>query len=111
MTSKPLTASAVNQFSLPVIIWRDFQHQVGTLMLVGLVLLSAFGVIYNAHYKRHLTAEYEQLLKEQDRLEVEWRNARLEMNALAAHSRVEQIARKKLQMQSPADNYEVVVAK
>lgn len=69
------------------------------LILLLAVLVSAIFVVTTVHLTRLLTAEREQLVLEHDALDIEWRNLILEENALGAHSRVERIAIKKLQMQ------------
>ena len=68
-------------------------------ILLVAVLVSAILVVTTAHRTRLLTAEREQLVLERDALDIEWRNLILEENALGDHSRVEQIATQKLQMQ------------
>lgn len=69
------------------------------LILLVAVLVSAIFVVTTVHRTRLLSAEREQLVLERDALDIEWRNLILEENALGAHSRVERIATKKLQMQ------------
>ncbi len=78
-------------------------------LLVIAVMTSAIGVIYVKHQSRKLFVELEQQRKEQDRLDVEWGRLQLEQSTWATHGRVENIARKKLNMALPSDNEVVIV--
>ncbi|MGL4859941.1 MAG: cell division protein FtsL [Enterobacteriaceae bacterium] len=69
------------------------------LLCLLLVLSSALAVVLTTHRTRLLIAEREQLILQREALDIEWRNLILEENALADHSRVEQIATDKLHMQ------------
>ncbi|MDU6409802.1 MAG: cell division protein FtsL [Yersiniaceae bacterium] len=80
-------------------------------ILLVAVLVSAILVVTTAHRTRLLTAEREQLVLERDALDIEWRNLILEENALGDHSRVEQIATQKLQMQHVDPAQENIVVK
>lgn len=79
------------------------------LVLLVLVLVSALGVVLITHHSRQQIAEQEQLLIERDQLDIEWRNQILEENALAEHSRIEQLAEQELEMKRPSRDSEVVV--
>ncbi|QCR37163.1 cell division protein FtsL [Nissabacter sp. SGAir0207] len=80
-------------------------------ILLVSVLVSAVLVVTTAHRTRLLTAEREQLVLERDALDIEWRNLILEENALGDHSRVEQIATQKLQLQHVDPAQENIVVK
>lgn len=71
-------------------------------IFLGLIVVAcAIGVIAAQHQARKFYAEFE---REQDRmrqLDVEWGQLQLEQSTWAAHSRVEKIAREKLQMVPP----------
>ena len=67
-------------------------------VLVAVVVVSAIGVVYAKHQSRKLFVELNALEKERDRLNVEWGQLQLELNTWAAHSRIEDKARKKLGM-------------
>ncbi|MFD2178801.1 cell division protein FtsL [Veronia pacifica] len=81
------------------------------LILLALVLMSAFAVVYVTQMTRATIAQHDNLLVEQERLEVEWRNLILEEHALSEHSRVESKARSELEMVRPGSGSEVVVSK
>ncbi|RXJ72483.1 cell division protein FtsL [Veronia nyctiphanis] len=72
------------------------------LILMLLMLISAFAVVYVTQLTRVTIANQDNLLVEQERLEVEWRNLILEEHALSEHSRVESHARQDLDMVRPA---------
>ena len=71
------------------------------LLLLVAVLVSAISVVYVKHQSRRLFAESQELLREADRLNVEWNMLQLEQAAWSAHGRVEQLARDRLQMRLP----------
>jgi len=77
-----------------------WQHKL-LLGLAALVLLSAGLVVEQSFRYRELVSNLDALSQQQDGLMVEWRHLLLEENALAEHSRVEQIARKQLLMIRP----------
>ncbi|CAH0188121.1 Cell division protein FtsL [Rahnella aquatilis] len=79
------------------------------LILMIAVLVSAILVVTTAHRTRLLAAQREQLVLERDALDIEWRNLILEENALGDHSRVERIAKAKLQMQHVDPSQEIIV--
>jgi len=77
----------------------------GKLVLVMVLLIltffSAISVVYIKHYNRKLFVELQQLEKQRDEMEIEWGQLQLEQNTWATQSRIESIARKKLQMRIP----------
>lgn len=76
------------------------QGLIGALLVAALVA-SAIGVVYVKHQSRRLFAESQELLREADRLNVEWNMLQLEQAAWSAHGRIEQVARDRLQMRMP----------
>ena len=79
-------------------------------VLLVMVVLSALAVINSAYHHRQLFNDHQQLLQGRDRLQVEWGQLLLEQSALAAHSQIEQVVTKKLDMYVPAPD-EIVVVK
>jgi len=74
------------------------------LMLLGLallVLVSAMGVVYAKFASRKLFVELEGLRGQVVAEEVEWGRLLLERSTLAAHARVERIARDDLHLRQP----------
>ena len=71
------------------------------LALVLCLMTSAIMVNYVSHLNRNLFSDYQIQLQERDHLDVEWGQLLLEQSAFAAHSRVEQVAIKKLGMRVP----------
>lgn len=69
--------------------------------LAAAVLLSALGVVYLKHQTRRVFAESQELMREEDRLNVEWNMLQLEREAQATYGRVEQVARERLNMRIP----------
>ncbi|MAZ66344.1 MAG: cell division protein FtsL [Kangiellaceae bacterium] len=97
------------QAELSHLIARDWWQGGLLALLIFAVFASAFGVVYSSHVKRHLSAEYESLLQQQDKLDNQWRNAKLEISALASHARIERIAKAQLDMSQVEPDYQVVV--
>jgi cell division protein FtsL len=62
-----------------------------------------------AHLNRQLTIQQDLNYQQRDQLDTEWRNLLLEQRALAEHSRVEEIARRQLNMQRPSGDRDIRV--
>lgn len=75
------------------------------LALAALAVASAVGVVDARHQARQLFIELQELNRDRDELNIEWRQLQIERSTWAAHARVEQLARDKLSMSvpSPAD--------
>ncbi len=73
------------------------------------VLVSAVGVIEAKHQSRKRFVGLQALEKVRDQMDVEWGQLQLEQGTWATHSRVEHMARKKLQMVNPKMDEVVMV--
>ena len=71
-------------------------------VLTVLVLGQALGVIYAKQTKRLLHAKLQGLYIARDKLQIEWSQLLLEQSTLEADSRVERVAREKLDMIMPS---------
>lgn len=71
------------------------------LALVLAIAGSAFGLVAVKHRSRLLFSQTQELVRERDRLNVEWSMLQLEEAAWATHGRVERLAREKLDMRMP----------
>jgi cell division protein FtsL len=69
--------------------------------LAGLVLISAFAVIYSSHLCRTLYSSLQTLESSQWHLQEEYGRLMLEQSTWASHHRVESVARQDLQMRPP----------
>lgn len=78
--------------------------------LVGVIVVSAIGVIYSKHHNRMLYVELRELEVKRDNLDVEWGQLQLEQSTWATHGRIESAARKRLKMRN-VDYSEVVIVK
>lgn len=67
-------------------------------LLVVFVCSSAIGVTLSSQQNRELNAQLARLTAQKKSLEIEWRKLRLEQRALSEHSRIEQLAKQKLNM-------------
>lgn len=81
----------------------------GPLLLVALVMLSALAVVYSKHESRRLFVELQHLQDERDRMDIDWGRLQLEESTWAAHGRVEETARTRLGMLSPAPDHWVIL--
>jgi cell division protein FtsL len=95
--------------NLPRVVLQDIWQHKWVLLLSIIVMINAVAVVYTSHVSRKLTSTWDQLLQEQDRLDIEWRNLLLEEQSLSEHSRVTRIATKNLNMARPLPKEEVVV--
>lgn len=77
--------------------------------LTLLVLVSAVAVIETKHESRKRFVELQALEKERNRMNVEWGRLQIEQGTWATHSRVEQIAHKRLQMTMPETGSIVII--
>jgi cell division protein FtsL len=100
---------ASNKIVLAFEIWKDLKRNILAVILLLLVLVSAFYVIYFTHMHRQATSTFENLLMERDELDIEWRNLLLEQNSLAEHSAIESKATKQLNMKRPDAQSEVII--
>lgn len=95
--------------SLPRIVLHDLWQHKWILLLALLVLGHAVAVVYTSHVSRKLTTQWDLLLQERDRLDIEWRNLLLEEQSQTEHSRITRIASKDLNMSRPLPSEEIVV--
>lgn len=75
--------------------------KIGRLFLLLLLVanvLSALAVVRARHGNRTEFVELQRLESRRDALEVEWGQLQLEQSAWATHGRIEQVARKELDM-------------
>ena len=98
-----------SQLNLTRIVLLDLWHHKWVLLMAFIVIANAILVVYTSHTSRKYTSQWDQLLQERDRLDIEWRNLLLEEQSQSEHSRVTRIATKELEMKRPLPNEEVVV--
>jgi cell division protein FtsL len=79
------------------------------LMLLGVLILCALGLVTSQHRARKLYVELQQELELEKKYDVEWNQLQLEQGEQAIHARVEKIATQKLGMRPPAANRTQVV--
>ncbi|WP_245932475.1 cell division protein FtsL [Isoalcanivorax indicus] len=79
------------------------------LALTAALVVSALGVSYSVHEARKLTAQSQQLQREQYRLQTEWGQLLLEQSTWGSYARVERLAREELNMMQPTGNQRVVI--
>lgn len=79
--------------------------------LVGAVLVSGLASVYAKHKSRKLFVELQTLVVERDRLETDWGRLQIEQSTQGNHARVEQLARDRLDMHTPAGDDVKLVAR
>ncbi|WP_423185275.1 cell division protein FtsL [Alishewanella sp. d11] len=99
----------MTQVQLVKIIGQEIRQRLLVIVLLLACILSALAVVQMAHLNRQLTIQQDQNYQQRDQLDTEWRNLLLEQRALAEHSRVEEIARRQLNMQRPTGQYDITV--
>ena len=99
----------MNNISLHRLIGRDWRAGKWQALLLLVCVVSALMVVHFAHLNRQATIAQDMLYQQRDQLDIEWRNLLLEQRALAEHSRVEDIARNRLNMVRPAGERDVTV--
>ncbi|PTD95648.1 cell division protein FtsL [Pseudothauera lacus] len=77
--------------------------------LLSLVVISALGVVAAQHQSRQLFSELERQQARARALEVEWGQLQLEQSTLAAHVRIERLARDTLGLRMPPPGQMIVV--
>ncbi|MFL9610760.1 cell division protein FtsL [Methylobacillus sp. Pita2] len=80
------------------------------LILFLVVIVAALGVITSQHKARKLYIELQQQEDAAKQYEIEWGQLQLEQSTWAMHSRIEQIAERRLNMQVPDPSRIQVVA-
>lgn len=70
-------------------------------VLVVLIVCSSLAVTYSAFQYRLLFNKQQIFVQQWDEFQVEWGQLLLEQSALGTNNRVEQVARKQLQMMTP----------
>lgn len=78
-------------------------------VLAAAVMLSALAVVYTKHHSRQLFIELETYKAQRDALDIEWNRLLLEQATWATPTRVEMIARDRLQMMLPPPEQIVIV--
>jgi cell division protein FtsL len=78
------------------------------LLLLG-VIVTCIGVVYARHEGRKQFVELQALGYERDRMDVEWGQLQLEQSTLTTQGRVENAARGRLDMISPAPDQMVIL--
>lgn len=100
----------MTQVQLVKIIGQEIRQRKLVIVLLLACIFSGLAVVQMSHLNRQLTIQQELNYTQRDQLDTEWRNLLLEQRALAEHSRVEEIARRQLNMQRPAGNRDITVA-
>ncbi len=101
---------ASNQkISVPGEVFSDLIRQKGLIVLLLINCVTALAVVQVSYQSRQKVIEQDKLMQARDALDVEWRHLILEQRTLAEHSRVEDVAIRKLDMFRPKPAQEVVV--
>lgn len=101
--------TAKTNFNLLLILVSDLARNKLRVLLYLVVLSSAISVILSSHHNRQQNIALEELMREKDDLDVEWRNLVLEQRALTEHNRIESLVKNQLEMHRPKADEEVVV--
>jgi cell division protein FtsL len=77
--------------------------------LFVLVLATAVGVIFSKHESRKLFVQLQTMQNERDQIQIEWGRMQLEQSTWATHSRIERLARTKLDMKIPLAENVIII--
>jgi cell division protein FtsL len=88
---------------------RVAELALAALLAIG-VVVSGVALIRAEHDARQLFVELEELKREQDRLQVDWGRLQIEQSTMATHSRIESLARERLNLRVPSAEQVFVVA-
>ncbi len=103
-----MTNASTNFNLLLILVTELTRHKLRVLLFIA-VIASALAVILSTHHNRQQNIALEELMREKDQLDVEWRNLVLEQRALTEHNRIEAMVQKELDMHRPDVDDEVVV--
>lgn len=78
-------------------------------LLTLLVIISALSVVYVKHENRKHFVELQGLQKQRDAMNIEWGQLQLEQSTWATQSRIEDVARKRLDMVNVPQEQVVIV--
>jgi cell division protein FtsL len=81
----------------------------GVLTLASCVVASAVWIVAVEHRSRQLFIEAEALNRQLEQLQIDWGRLQIEQSTYATHSRIETLARQRLQLTEPSDEQLVVV--
>jgi cell division protein FtsL len=99
----------MHSINLPRIIGQQLWQQKLALCLLSACIITALAIVHFAHLNRQLITAQDKLYQQRDQLDIEWRNLLLEQRALSEHSRVEDIARNRLNMVRPSGAQDITV--
>ena len=72
------------------------------LILLGVLILCALGLVTSQHRARKLYVELQQELELEKKYDLEWNQLQLEQGAWSIHARIEKVATQQLRMRAPA---------
>jgi len=79
------------------------------LALAAAVVASGIWIVYVEHRSRQLFIAAEEQSRELDRLQIDWGRLQIEQSTWATHSRIEALARQRLDLTVPSDDSLAVV--
>jgi len=73
---------------------------ISAFLLFALVCIFGVGIVYLEHQKRELFSDYQNLIKERDAIQVEWKKLQIQSSESSSGLRLENIARSKANMKT-----------
>ena len=73
---------------------------ISAFLLFTLVCIFGVGIVYLEHQKRELFSDYQNLTKERDVIQVEWKKLQIQSSESSSGLRLENIARSKANMKT-----------
>ena len=78
----------------------DNKWYIRAFLLFTLVCIFGVGIVYLEHQKRELFSDYQNLIKERDAIQVEWKKLQIQSSEASSGLRLENIARSKASMKT-----------
>ena len=78
-------------------------------LCAALVIVSGIAVVYAKYASRKYFIELQELRDQRDQIEIEWSQLQLEQGTLGTHTRIDQLARTKLNMHVPTPDRVMVI--
>ena len=90
---------------------RTLAIETAIVLVLGIaVVVTGLWVVKTKHESRGLFAELQELIREEDRLQLDWNRLKIEQGALGVYARIETLARDELGLQEPAADQVQMVA-
>ncbi len=92
-----------------LLVWFFSPGPLAAALLISVIVVSAIGVAYSSHQTRNMYRDLQQLEKDHDDLDHEYEKLLLERSVWADYTRLNELAKKELEMRAPKTEDRVVL--